>query len=74
MKLDFLDRFFEKSSNIKCRENMSYGSRVVACGRTDTTKLIVAVRNFANAPKQTCLHELLGSLCRTTRRFFQTFH
>jgi len=26
---------FEKPSNIKFRENLSTGSRVVACGRTD---------------------------------------
>ena len=27
------------------------GSRVVQCGRTDVTKLIVAFRNFAKGPK-----------------------
>jgi hypothetical protein len=41
-------------------ENPSSGSRVVPCGRTDRqtdrktdmTKLIVALRNFANAPNK----------------------
>ena len=47
---------FEKYSNIKLRENPSSWSRVVPCGRadgrqTDMTKLEVAFRNFANAPK-----------------------
>jgi hypothetical protein len=43
----------KKSSNIKFHQNPSNGSRVVPCGQTDgvtdMTKLIVAVRNFANA-------------------------
>jgi len=55
MKLEFSRQFFEKYSNIKFHENRSIGSRVVSCaqteGRTDTTKLIVAFRNFSNAPK-----------------------
>jgi len=43
---------FEKyQKNIKFHENASSGSRTVPCRRTDTTKLIVAFRNFANAPK-----------------------
>jgi len=50
---------FRKYSNIKFHENIFSGSRVVACGQTDTTKLAVAFRNFANAPnkrssKQSC--------------------
>ena len=32
-------------------ENPSSGSRLVPCGRTDMTKLIVTFRTFANAPK-----------------------
>jgi len=51
MKLEIYQQFFEKYSNIKFRENPSSGSRVVPCGRTDMTKLIVAFRNFTNAPK-----------------------
>jgi hypothetical protein len=37
--------------DIKFNQNPSRGSRVVPCGRADTTKLIVAFRNFAKAPK-----------------------
>jgi hypothetical protein len=56
MTIEFsLDRFFEKSSIIKFYENPSSRVRVVTCGRTDrrieVTKLIVAFRNFAKAPK-----------------------
>jgi hypothetical protein len=50
---------FRKSSYTKFHENPSGGSRTVPCGRTDgqtdgrrdMTKLIVAIHNFANAPK-----------------------
>jgi hypothetical protein len=59
MQLELPRRIFEISSNTKFHENPSGGSRNVSCGRTDgqmdgrrdTTKLIVAIRNFANAPK-----------------------
>jgi len=55
MKLEFSGEIFEKFPDIKFHERLSSGSRVVACGRTDMetdmTKLIVAFRNFANAPK-----------------------
>jgi hypothetical protein len=49
--LNFLRQLFGKSLNIKFQENTSSGSRVVPCGRTDMTKLIVAFRNSTNAPK-----------------------
>jgi hypothetical protein len=52
----FSQRIFEKHSNIKFHENPSSGSRVKPCGRsdwqTDMTKVMVAFRNFANAPKR----------------------
>ena len=58
MKLEFSQQIFEKCSNIKFHENPSSGSRVVAWGRTEgqtegqrDMKLMVAFRNFANAPK-----------------------
>ena len=55
--MNFLDNLKKKSAYIKFNENPSSGSRAVPCGRTDrqkdTTKLIVAFRNFANAPKKT---------------------
>ena len=47
MKFEFSVPIFENYSNIKFHENPSAGSRVVP----DMTNLIVAVRNFANAPK-----------------------
>jgi hypothetical protein len=50
MKRKFSRPIFEKSSNIKFHQNPSIGSRVVPCGQTDMTKLIVVFRNFANAP------------------------
>jgi hypothetical protein len=37
--------------HINFHENPSSGRRVVPCEQTDMTKLIVAFRNFANAPK-----------------------
>jgi len=51
MKLKFSRQIFEKSIDIKLNENPSIGSHVVPCERTDITKLVVAFRNFANAPK-----------------------
>jgi hypothetical protein len=57
MKLEFSGQIFEKFLNIKFNENQSRGIRVVRCGRAeghiDKTKLVVAFRNFANAPKET---------------------
>jgi hypothetical protein len=50
----FSRRIFEKYSNIKFHENPYSGSRVVQCGQTDMTKLIVAFRNFSKAPKNCC--------------------
>ena len=47
MKLEFSRHIFEKYSNIKFHENPSSGNGVVACGRTDMEKVIVAFRNFA---------------------------
>ena len=35
MELEFSLQIFEKHSNIKFHENLSGGSRVVPCGRTD---------------------------------------
>ena len=59
MKLEFSRQIFEKYSNKKCHENTSSGSRTVPRGgtdrRTDMTKLILALRNFANAPKMASL-------------------
>jgi hypothetical protein len=50
IKLEFSRQIFEKYSNMKFHENSFSGSRVVPCGltdgRTDMTKLIIAVRNL----------------------------
>jgi hypothetical protein len=51
MKFGFSTQIFEKYPNIKFHENPSSGSRVVWYGQTDMTKLMVAFRSFANAPK-----------------------
>jgi len=53
--LNFLDRVFEKYSNIKFHENPFSGSRVVSFGhngRRDMTKLVFALRIFAKAPNK----------------------
>jgi hypothetical protein len=57
-KLEFSPQFFEKYSSIKFHENPSSGVPVVPCGQTDMTKLIVAFRNFSNAPKTNRLHSM----------------
>jgi hypothetical protein len=46
--LNCLKRFSKKSSNTKFLENLSSGSRVIACGLTDTTKLVVTFSNKTN--------------------------
>ena len=50
---------FEKHTNIKFHKNPCFGSQVVPYGRTDRqtnmTRLIVAFRNFAIAPKNGCV-------------------
>ena len=43
--------YFRKILKYKSHENPSNGSRVVPCGSTDTTKVIVSFRSFSKAPK-----------------------
>ena len=54
-KLEFSRQISAKYLNIKFHENPSDGSRVtefeLTDGQTDVTKLAVAFRNLANAPK-----------------------
>jgi len=56
MKFEFSEQIFEKYSNIQFHETPSSWSRDVPGGqtdrRTDMTRLIVALRNFAHAPKK----------------------
>jgi len=57
MNFDLSRQILEKYLNIKFHKNPSSGTRVIPSvrtdRRTDTKKLIVAFRNFANAPKNT---------------------
>jgi hypothetical protein len=48
---EFSRQIFDKVSNIKFHQNPSSESQVVPRGQTDMTKVIVAFRNFVNAPK-----------------------
>jgi len=61
VKLEFSRQIIEKYSDIKFHEYLFSGSRVVSCGRTDRwtniAKLIVALRNFANAPIKECIND-----------------
>jgi hypothetical protein len=65
MNSNFFERFFEKYSHINFHEIVPSGNGFVPCGkkdrrmggqtddgRTDKKKLIVALRNFAQAPKK----------------------
>jgi hypothetical protein len=75
-------QIFEKVLNIKFYQNPSSGSQVVARGETDMSRLTVAFRNFANAPKNAlriyktfcalkaathCVHVLATGLMLTER-------
>jgi hypothetical protein len=55
MNLELSQQILEKYSNIKFHENPPTGDRIVLYGQidwqTDITKLVVAFRSFANAPK-----------------------
>ena len=52
MKLEFSRQIFEENLKIKFQQNPSSGSRVVPMRtETDVTKVMVAFRSFANAPK-----------------------
>jgi hypothetical protein len=59
MKIDFSRQIFGTYSNNKFHENPSSWSIIVPCvqseGRTDMAKLMVALRNFANASKNSVL-------------------
>ena len=69
-----MDRFFFKSSNTKFHENPWSGSRVVPCGPTDMTKLIVACRNFANERADNSLSGRYALLHQGTYSIIFEFH
>jgi hypothetical protein len=48
-RLEFSRQIIIKVLNNKFHENPSFGRRVVPCGRTDTTKLVVTFPNYADA-------------------------
>jgi hypothetical protein len=60
MKLEHSRQIFEEQLNLKFHENLSNGSRVFPCGRTEgqidgrtyMTKLIIAFRRLAIAPNK----------------------
>ena len=51
LKIGFSPQLFEKQCIFKFHEDPFSRSRAVPYGRTDMTKLTVAFRNFANAPR-----------------------
>jgi len=58
IKPEFSRQIFKKYTNIKFHENLSCGIRVIPCrqmGQRDMTRLTVAFRAFANAPKNLLL-------------------
>jgi hypothetical protein len=62
-KLEISGKFFEKYSYIKFHVNPFSGSRVVPFGLTDLMKLILAFRNFANAPKSQPVNAIQEDNC-----------
>jgi hypothetical protein len=73
-KLNFLDRFSKKKKKLKYQIlwksidwELSYFTRTD--GRTDTTKLTLAFRNFANAPKNREFYTLCLLLATSSRSF-----
>jgi hypothetical protein len=65
--------YFEKYSNSKFRENPSSWSRVDLREQIDLTKLIVAFRNFTNAPSQ-CIYVLCVDIRRNNDYFPMQSH
>jgi uncharacterized HAD superfamily protein len=50
-EFEYSGQIFEKKNLKYIHRNLSGGSRVVPCGRTDMTKLIFAFRHCASAPR-----------------------
>ena len=49
MELEYSRQIFEKYSDFKFHDNPPSGSHVAPCRRTDMTKLLVVLLNFADA-------------------------
>ena len=62
IEIEFSRQIFAKRSNIKFHQNPSSGSRVVSCGQTDMTKLVVAFRNFAKSAQRQLTTDLTSIL------------
>ena len=58
-KLSFSQYIFKKFSNIKFPEYLSSERPDLPWRQADTTKLRVASRNFANAPKSACDYDMI---------------
>jgi hypothetical protein len=72
MGLEFYRKVLEKHTKVKFHKNPSSGSRVVPCGQTEMTKIIVAFLNFASAPKTLAYTEVLINYvmkCIAKRRY-----
>jgi hypothetical protein len=64
MKFEFPRLIFEKGSNTKFHQTPSTKVELLnADGRTDMTKLIVAFRNFANAPQTAAEYLAKNIMC-----------
>jgi hypothetical protein len=76
MQLEFSRHIFGKSSNIKFIKIRPLRDKLFPCGRTDgrtdMTKLIVAFRNFAIAPKNKLWVFVLRSMQNTCRMWAES--
>jgi hypothetical protein len=59
MELEFSRQIFEKYPHTKFHKNLSSGSAVIPCGRTDLTELTVVFRDFSDAPKNFCSDDFI---------------
>jgi hypothetical protein len=67
---NFHDILHKNVQNVKFHENTSSRSRVVPCAQPDLTKLTVAFRNFANAPKTEILKMSVPSVALQKKILF----
>ena len=79
MKLEFCRQIFENNSNIKFHQILPVGAELFhADRRAYKIKLIVAFRNFENAPKNStfCPHSVFVCFVRISEQtgYFTTQH